>query len=117
MNSSVVRLTIIIAGVLFQLLLLSPAWCLETINLQLKWTHCFQFAGYYAAKEMGYYKEADLDVHFIEASPSIDPAQSVLKGDAQYGIGTSSILLQRAENKPLVDCHQQLRRSHFAWLG
>ena len=102
MNSSVVRLIIIIVAAIFQLVSFPSAWCLETINLQLKWTHCFQFAGYYAAKEMGYYKEADLDVHFIEASPSVDPAHSVLKGDAQYGIGSSSILLQRAEKKPLV---------------
>ncbi|MBF0528892.1 MAG: ABC transporter substrate-binding protein, partial [Deltaproteobacteria bacterium] len=101
MNLFSARLLIIFTALL-QVFLLSPAWCLETINLQLKWIHCFQFAGYYAAKEMGYYEEADLDVRFIEASSNLDPAQSVLNGDAQYGIGTSTILLQRAEKKPLV---------------
>jgi len=27
---------------------------LEPVKLQLKWTHQFQFAGYYAAQEQGY---------------------------------------------------------------
>jgi hypothetical protein len=28
----------------------------EKVTLQLKWLHCFQFAGYYAAQERGYYR-------------------------------------------------------------
>jgi ABC-type nitrate/sulfonate/bicarbonate transport system substrate-binding protein len=31
---------------------------LKPIKLQLKWLHQFQFAGYYAAREKGYYKDA-----------------------------------------------------------
>ena len=34
----------------------------ETVQLQLRWHHQFQFAGYYAALEKGYYKKAGLDV-------------------------------------------------------
>ena len=30
--------------------------------------HQFQFAGYYAAKEKGFYKEAGLEVNIVEAS-------------------------------------------------
>ena len=30
------------------------AFALESVTLQLKWKHQFQFAGYYAAKELGY---------------------------------------------------------------
>ena len=32
------------------------------IVLQLRWTHQFQFAGYYMAKELGLYRDAGLDV-------------------------------------------------------
>ncbi|MEY3759497.1 MAG: hypothetical protein RIR39_988, partial [Pseudomonadota bacterium] len=32
-----------------------PVSELDQVTLQLKWTHAFQFAGYYAAKEQGYY--------------------------------------------------------------
>ena len=30
---------------------------LETVVLQLKWLHQFQFAGYYAAQEKGFYQQ------------------------------------------------------------
>ena len=34
----------------------------EVVDLQLRWHHQFQFAGYYAALEKGFYKEEGLDV-------------------------------------------------------
>lgn len=81
---------------------LSPAWALETVTLQLKWTHAFQFAGYYAALEKGYYREAGLNVLLREGGPYIDPVASVLAGNAQYGVGTSSLLLARKAGQPVV---------------
>ncbi|MES2875318.1 MAG: ABC transporter substrate-binding protein, partial [Bacteroidota bacterium] len=32
------------------------------IRLQLKWNHQFQFAGFYAAQQKGFFKDAGLDV-------------------------------------------------------
>ena len=32
------------------------------VRLQLKWYHQFQFAGFYAALEKGFYRDAGLDV-------------------------------------------------------
>jgi diguanylate cyclase (GGDEF)-like protein/PAS domain S-box-containing protein len=80
----------------------STSFALENITLQLKWTHAFQFAGYYAAQEQGFYREAGLDVQLQEASPSTDPVASVLNGQAQFGVGTSSLLLARNAGKPVV---------------
>ena len=74
----------------------------ETVTLQLKWQHQFQFAGYYAAQDKGYYREVGLDVTLAEAEPGIDPVQAVLDGKAQYGVGTSSLLLRRASGAPVV---------------
>jgi hypothetical protein len=34
----------------------------EIVTLQLKWFHQFQFAGYYAAKDKGFYAAEGLDV-------------------------------------------------------
>ena len=79
-----------------------PAWALEPVTLQLKWTHAFQFAGYYAAVEQGYYREAGLEVTILEASPKTDPVSEVVEGRAQYGVGTSGLLLSRASGKPVV---------------
>lgn len=80
----------------------SPALALDAVTLQLKWTHAFQFAGYYAALEQGYYREAGLDVSIREALPAIDPVHEVTEGHAQYGVGTSSLLLERKAGKPVV---------------
>lgn len=78
------------------------AHALDAVTLQLKWSHAFQFAGYYAAKEKGYYREAGLDVLIHEASPGEDPLKIVLGGKAQYGVGNSSLLLARNSGQPVV---------------
>ena len=93
-------------GVLIVALLLCglvPAvQAMHSVNLQLSWSHAFQFAGYYAAKEQGYYREAGLDVDIQEAQPGSDPLNNVLDGKAQYGVGNSSLLLARKTGQPVV---------------
>jgi PAS domain S-box-containing protein len=79
-----------------------PVYGLEKVTLQLKWHHQFQFAGYYAAKEMGYYKEAGLDVSIEPVSKNKDPISNVVEGGAQYGVGGSDLLLVRQSGKPVV---------------
>jgi len=86
--------------------LASPAWAetqgLEMVNLQLRWHHQFQFAGYYAALEQGYYREAGLDVRIHAGAPGRTPVDEVLSGRAQYGEANSELLYQRLMGKPLV---------------
>lgn len=74
----------------------------EDVTLQLKWIHAFQFAGYYAAKEKGFYDEAGLNVTIKAATPHTNVPASVLSGEATYGVGTSSLLLERKAGKPVV---------------
>ncbi len=74
----------------------------EKVVLQLKWKHQFQFAGYYAAVEQGYYREAGLDVELREGGPDIDFAQEVVQGRAQYVVALPSMLIRRNEGKPVV---------------
>lgn len=74
----------------------------ESVTLQLKWQHQFQFAGYYAAKEKGFYRAAGLDVRILEAVPGMDPVQEVLSGRAQFGVGTSELMLNRQRGDPVV---------------
>jgi signal transduction histidine kinase len=79
-----------------------PALATESVTLQLKWTHAFQFAGYYAAQEKGFYREAGLTVKIEEAKPGLDVVKTVLEGRADYGVGTSSLLLARQAGQPVV---------------
>lgn len=74
----------------------------DRVRLQLKWQHQFQFAGYYAAVKQGYYREAGLEVELIEAQPGVDPTQAVLDGKAEFGVGTSDLILLRSKGEPVV---------------
>ena len=74
----------------------------ETIHLQLRWHHQFQFAGYYAALEQGYYKKAGLEVIIHKGTPENMPVKEVLQGHAQYGVANSELLLERLRGAPLV---------------
>jgi diguanylate cyclase (GGDEF)-like protein len=83
------------------------------INLQLKWHHQFQFAGYYAAQAKGFYKEAGLDVNIIEGSPGKPALDAVLNGTAQYGISDADLLLAHMHGKPVVAMAAIFQHSPF----
>ena len=80
----------------------TPSAALEEVTLQLKWTHQFQFAGYYMALEKGYYRDAGIDLRVKVGGPAVDVVSEVLAGRADFGVGTSSLLLDYAEGKPVV---------------
>ncbi|MBF0186550.1 MAG: ABC transporter substrate-binding protein [Magnetococcales bacterium] len=73
-----------------------------SLRLQLKWKHQFQFAGYYAALEKGYYKQSGLSVTLVEAQAGEEPVEAVLHGNAEFGVGSSDLILQRSRGKPVV---------------
>ncbi|MBS1144870.1 MAG: multi-sensor hybrid histidine kinase [Proteobacteria bacterium] len=74
----------------------------ESIRLQLNWFHQFEFAGYYAALEKGYYREAGLQVSIAEGGPHVDPSQRVVSGEADVGVGSSNVLIDRSRGMDLV---------------
>ncbi len=74
----------------------------QKVTLQLKWKHQFQFAGYYAAIEKGFYKDLGIDVTLIEASEDFEPAEAVFDGNAEFGIATSDIIILRSQGKDAV---------------
>jgi len=75
---------------------------LEPISVQLRYLHQFQFAGFYAAINQGYYKEAGLDVTLIEAQLGKPTVDEVLSGKAQYGQTQTDLLHARLQGKPVV---------------
>ncbi|MBB1074765.1 diguanylate cyclase [Rhodoferax sp. 4810] len=79
-----------------------PAWALAPVTLQLRWLHQFQFAGYYAALHQGYYREAGLEVTLKEGGPGADPLAAVLAGQADFGIGVSSLVIDYLKGKPVL---------------
>ncbi len=90
---------------------------IETITLQLKWQHQFQFAGYYAALEKGFYRDAGLDVKIQAFSSDMkSPIDQVLSGAAQYGVMDSSLVKFRLQGKPVVVLAVIFQKSPLAWL-
>lgn len=92
----------------------TSAFAVEHITLQLKWTHQFQFAGYYAALEKGFYREAGLDVHLKEATSDTDTIAEVISGDAEFGVGCSNLLSARGNGKPVVALAVIFQHSPYA---
>lgn len=75
---------------------------LEPITMQIRWHHQFQFAGYYAALEKGFYRDVGLDVRIVAGSPERNPVSEVLAGRAQYGEANSELLYHYLQGEPLV---------------
>jgi diguanylate cyclase (GGDEF)-like protein/PAS domain S-box-containing protein len=65
----------------------------KNINVQLRWKHQFQFAGYYMALEKGFYKEAGFNVSLLEGGEDINVVQQVLSKKADFGVSNSSLII------------------------
>ena len=82
------------------------------VKLQLQWVTQSQFAGYYAAKEKGFYEAQCLDVTILEGAVDIVPQQVVASGDAQFGIAwVPKVLASREQGADLVNIGQVFQRS------
>jgi len=112
---SPIRGTVI--GVLFFCLFCpAPSHALQKATLQLRWYHHYQFAGYYAALEKGFYREAGLDVTIREGSPAVRVTQEVLSGRADFAVGGSDIVLHRAKGEDVVVVAQIFQHSPSVFL-
>ena len=69
---------------------------LQKVSLQLQWLDQFQFAGYYIAKEKGFYKDVGLDVEIKKFNDTISPINEVIQNRATYGIGRSSLIIDKS---------------------
>src|SRR3954466_15496816 len=73
---------------------------LTSVSIQLQWVPQAQFAGYYAAQNLGYYKAAGLDVKLLNGGPQIVPGQVVASGRAQFGVNWLTALLAARDTGP-----------------
>lgn len=90
---------------------------LERVSVQLQWADQFQFAGYYVAKEKGFYAEAGLDVSIRPFDPKRLAIDEVMEGRSEYGIGRSSLLVDRMRGKPVVALAAIFQSSPFVLLS
>lgn len=88
------------------------------VTLQLLWSHQFQFAGFYAAKSQGFYKDEGLRVQIRHGGydaygRAVNPVEEVVFGRADFGISRSDLLLEHMLGLPVVALAAIYQRSPF----
>jgi len=84
----------------------------EKVVLQLKWVTQAQFAGYYVAKDKGFYEAEGLDVEIKPGGPDVAPPQVIAGGGADVVLDwMPSALATREKGVPLVNIAQPFKSS------
>jgi NitT/TauT family transport system substrate-binding protein len=90
----------------------AAAWAADPVTLQLKWVPQAQFAGYYVAKEKGFYEEENLDVTIKPGGPDIAPEQVIAGGGADVIVTwMAAALAARDKGVPLVNIAQPFKKA------
>ena len=88
----------------------SSGGALTPVKLQLQWVAQAQFAGYYVAKDKGFYKDAGLDVTIKAGGPDIAPEQVIAGGGADVIVDwMPAALASREKGVGLVNIAQRLK--------
>jgi NitT/TauT family transport system substrate-binding protein len=92
---------------------------LTPASLQLQWFVQAQFAGYYAAKDLGFYEAACIDVTILEGGVDIVPQTVLAQGGADFALAwVPKALASREQGAGIVDIAQVFQRSgtlQVAW--
>ncbi|MGB5871555.1 MAG: ABC transporter substrate-binding protein [Albidovulum sp.] len=93
-------------------LLTGGAFAADDVTLQLKWVTQAQFAGYYVAKDKGFYDEEDLNVTINAGGPDIAPPQVIAGGGADVIVEwMPAALAAREAGVPIVNIAQPFKSS------
>ena len=100
------------AGGLAAVLLATPANATDKVTLQLRWATQAEFAGYYVAKDKGYYRDAGLDVTINPGGPQVSPPQVIASGGADIIIDwMPPALVAREKGEAIVNVAQPFKKS------
>ncbi len=84
----------------------------EDVTLQLKWVTQAQFAGYYVAKDKGFFEEEGLNVTIKPGGPDLAPPQVIAGGGADVIVEwMPAALAAREKGVPLVNIAQPFASS------
>ena len=90
----------------------AQAWAADAVTLQLKWVAQAQFAGYFVAKDKGFYEEENLDVTINPGGPDIAPEQVIAGGGADVVVTwMAAALAARDKGVGLVNIAQPYKKA------
>jgi NitT/TauT family transport system substrate-binding protein len=93
-------------------LMAGTALAADKLTLQLKWVAQAQFAGYFVAKDKGFYKDAGLDVAIKAGGPDIAPEQVIAGGGADVIVDwMGGALAAREKGVGLVNIAQPFKKA------
>lgn len=95
-------LKILLIQIIYTVFALANNTSLEKVSLQLDWKEQFQFAGYFVAKEKGFYKDVGIDVDILEYHNEINLTESVVKNEHTFAIGYSNTILDEVNTNKIV---------------
>src|SRR6202166_1940379 len=91
---------------------LASAQAADSVTIQLKWVSQAQFAGYFVARDKGFYKDAGLDVTIKPGGPDVAPPQVIAGGGADVVVDwMPSALASREKGVPLVNISQTFKHT------
>jgi len=93
-------------------LMAGSAMAADKVTLQLKWVAQAQFAGYFVAKDKGFYTEEGLDVEIKPGGPDIAPEQVIAGGGADVIVDwAGGALAAREKGVGLVNIAQPFKKA------
>jgi NitT/TauT family transport system substrate-binding protein len=106
------RILVSVFAVAAGLAFASSSFAADAVTLQLKWVTQAQFAGYFVAKDKGYYGEENLDVTINPGGPDIAPEQVIAGGGADVIVDwMAAALAAREKGVKLVNIAQPFKKS------
>lgn len=84
----------------------------DDVRVQLQWVAQSQFAGYFVAKDLGFYEDECLNVEILEGAVEIVPQTVLATGGAEFGLAwVPKALVSREQGADIVNIAQVFERS------
>ena len=88
------------------------------VTVVLQWVTQAQFAGYFAAKDSGYYEDECLDVTIQEGGVNVVPQQVLASGNADFAVSLATkSMVSREEGSDIVNIGQVFQRGSYLQIG
>ncbi|MCJ2164831.1 MULTISPECIES: ABC transporter substrate-binding protein [unclassified Pseudodesulfovibrio] len=111
MRTSNSQISLLGTVALLLLLLPAPASALEPASIILQWLPQAQFAGFFVAKDKGFYEEEGIDLTILSGGPDVLASDYLDTGKADFATLFLSTGLKRRETMPIVNIGQFVQRS------
>lgn len=82
------------------------------------WSPQAQFAGYYVAKEKGFYRERGMDVEILPSGPNISASQALALGRADFAVlWLTQALRNRSKGAALINIGQIVQKTGLIFVA